>query len=53
MGAWQYISDRLSRSLSYGKSLSYIGRPESASTATGSHKVHGREQERIVKTAFE
>lgn len=53
MGAWQYISDRLSRSLPYGKSLSYVGRPESASTATGSHKVHRREQDKIIRAAFE
>jgi len=53
MGAWTYIHYRMSQNLSFGKSLLYVGRPESSSTATGSYQAHRKEQDRIFKDAFE
>jgi 2-oxoglutarate dehydrogenase complex dehydrogenase (E1) component-like enzyme len=32
--------------------LTYVGRPESASPATGSHHQHEREQQEILRRAF-
>lgn len=52
MGAWTYIRPILDTRLGGGRSLSYIGRPASASTATGSLKVHLAEQEDIVRRVF-
>lgn len=52
MGAWGYMQQRMSEQLGPGQRLSYIGRPASAATATGSLKVHNLEQEALVKTAF-
>ncbi|MFN8155185.1 MAG: 2-oxoglutarate dehydrogenase E1 component [Bacteroidia bacterium] len=48
MGAWTYLL-RAFRSVP----LKYIGRPESASPATGSHKQHDREQQAILAAAFQ
>ncbi|MEO5572199.1 MAG: 2-oxoglutarate dehydrogenase E1 component [Bacteroidia bacterium] len=48
MGAWNFLL----RTLKEVK-LRLISRPESASPATGSHKQHEKEQEAIVKKAFE
>jgi 2-oxoglutarate dehydrogenase E1 component len=42
-GGWFFIKDKLSRLLPGEQPLGYIGRPESASTATGLNKVHFRE----------
>jgi 2-oxoglutarate dehydrogenase complex dehydrogenase (E1) component-like enzyme len=36
-----------------GRELRYAGRKESASPATGSHKVHLAEQEALVRSALE
>lgn len=47
MGAWSYLL-RVFKA----KPLRYIGRPESASPATGSHKHHEREQQAILSAAF-
>jgi 2-oxoglutarate dehydrogenase E1 component len=47
MGAWSYLL-RVFKT----KPLRYIGRPESASPATGSHKQHDREQQAILAAAF-
>lgn len=48
MGAWTYLL-RAFRNVP----LKYIGRPESASPATGSHKQHEREQQAILSAAFQ
>ncbi len=50
-GGWMFMQERFSRELP-GVSLSYVGRDEAASPATGSHQVHGREQEEIVQAAL-
>ena len=50
-GAWMFVKDRFERAFP-GMTLSYIGREESASPATGSHSRHEREQEKIVRCAL-
>jgi 2-oxoglutarate dehydrogenase E1 component len=52
MGAWSYVSDRITRVLPEGRSLRYVGRPESASPATGSYRLHEEEQAEFVREAF-
>ena len=48
MGAWNFLLGRL-----YGKvNLKVVARKCSASTATGYKKVHGKEQEELLKKAF-
>jgi 2-oxoglutarate dehydrogenase E1 component len=46
MGAWSYVQPYLERKL--GLDAAYVGRPTSATTATGSPKHHAREQKAIV-----
>ncbi len=50
MGAWAFVCPRLHKLL--GEKPLYIGRPESASPATGFHGRHKEEQERIVDEVF-
>lgn len=55
MGAWAHIalhSGPLIEKLFPGVRLRYIGRPASASPATGSALMHEREQQRLVEAAF-
>ncbi len=53
MGAWIFMRTRLQRILSNeARTLGYAGRPESASTAPGSPKVHLREQAELLELAF-
>ncbi|MEJ2108310.1 MAG: multifunctional oxoglutarate decarboxylase/oxoglutarate dehydrogenase thiamine pyrophosphate-binding subunit/dihydrolipoyllysine-residue succinyltransferase subunit [Acidobacteriota bacterium] len=52
-GAWNFINRRIAQSLSFGKSLRYVGRSESSSPATGSHKAHRKQQDKILEEAFE
>ncbi len=49
MGAWTFMEPRL-RALGYG--IEYVGRDASASPATGSLKVHQREQKELVEAAL-
>ncbi|MGQ9925882.1 MAG: 2-oxoglutarate dehydrogenase E1 component [Chloroflexaceae bacterium] len=51
MGAWSYIAPRLRALLPASLPLSYVGRPESASTAEGIHSAHVVEQQRILREA--
>ncbi len=51
-GAWMYIRDEISACLSEQQKLSYIGRPASASPATGFAKVHAIEQAALVNRAL-
>ncbi|MGB9633524.1 MAG: 2-oxoglutarate dehydrogenase E1 component, partial [Chloroflexaceae bacterium] len=44
MGAWNYIAPKLRALLPPSLPLSYVGRPESASTAEGIHSAHVVEQ---------
>lgn len=48
MGAWSYMEPRLHSVLPEGTDLSYIGRPERSSTATGEPEFHKQEQKRII-----
>jgi len=52
MGAWSFVSDRIARALPEGRSVRYAGRPESASPATGSYRLHEEEQAEFVREAF-
>ncbi len=47
-GAWSYIA-----TFHDDLGLKYVGRPASASPATGFSKVHAKEQDKLVATAFE
>jgi 2-oxoglutarate decarboxylase len=52
MGAWSVMRRRLPGIMPDHLDLTYIGRPERASTAEGYSVAHIREQERIVLTAL-
>jgi 2-oxoglutarate decarboxylase len=52
MGAWSYVEPRLREILPEGVSLSYAGRVESPSPATGSHELHVLEEKRILESAI-
>jgi 2-oxoglutarate dehydrogenase E1 component len=49
MGGWSFIDPRL-RDLGY--SFQYVGRDSSASPATGSRRIHLREQQELVEAAL-
>jgi len=49
-GAWNFIHDLLAKIT--GRYPRYVGRPRSAATAVGSHRLHKVEQERILEEAF-
>jgi 2-oxoglutarate dehydrogenase E1 component len=53
MGAWMYVQPRLNQLLPSGSQLTYVGRPERASTAEGSASNHAREQARIISQALD
>jgi 2-oxoglutarate dehydrogenase E1 component len=50
-GAWSFV-DRRIESVAGGRRPRYIGRPDSAATATGSYKRHNEEQKRLVEAAL-
>jgi 2-oxoglutarate dehydrogenase E1 component len=53
MGPWRFVSDWFAPLLApMRRKLQYIGRPESASPATGSKKRHDQEQADLVSTAL-
>jgi 2-oxoglutarate dehydrogenase complex dehydrogenase (E1) component-like enzyme len=52
MGAWGFVAERLGDELPPGKRLRYVGRPRSASPATGSNRRHVAEQEAVVTEVF-
>jgi 2-oxoglutarate dehydrogenase E1 component len=52
MGAWRYIRHRWDEATCGQWPLEYVGRPESASTASGSHAAHDREQKELLDRAF-
>jgi 2-oxoglutarate dehydrogenase E1 component len=52
MGAWPFLHERLA-SLAGTRTLRYVGRPISASPATGSHHRHEEQQMALVKAALE
>ena len=57
MGAWTYMQPRLTEILADFEmsqvSVSYAGRTERASPATGSEKVHQYEQAELVQSAYD
>jgi 2-oxoglutarate decarboxylase len=50
MGAWRYMQLNAQRRL--GVALRSVAREESASPATGSLKIHQREQAALLEAAF-
>jgi 2-oxoglutarate dehydrogenase E1 component len=52
MGGWSFMEPRLLRMLGATQTLRYIGRPASASPATGSHTIHQMEQQQLVREAL-
>lgn len=50
MGAWPFLRFELGKHL--GREPLYIGRPAAAAPATGSHRIHGEEQKKIIEAAF-
>ncbi len=56
MGGWTYMDRRIEAVLAgldiKAKRPRYVGRPESAATATGSYKRHNAEQKRLVDAAL-
>ncbi|HEX5585980.1 MAG TPA: multifunctional oxoglutarate decarboxylase/oxoglutarate dehydrogenase thiamine pyrophosphate-binding subunit/dihydrolipoyllysine-residue succinyltransferase subunit [Acidimicrobiia bacterium] len=52
MGAWTFVFSRLSPALEGRASLHHLARDSSASPASGSVKVHDREQRELLAAAF-
>jgi 2-oxoglutarate dehydrogenase complex dehydrogenase (E1) component-like enzyme len=53
MGPWRFVQEQVQPLLAETRRvLGYIGRPESAATATGSHRRHTQEQQDIVEQAL-
>jgi len=53
MGPWRFMRERLFPLLEpTGRNVTYVGRPESASPATGSHKRHLKEQTAVIDAAL-
>jgi 2-oxoglutarate dehydrogenase E1 component len=52
MGAWHFVEPRLRRMLAADRRLSYVGRAEAASPASGSYKIHQQEEAELVNRAF-
>ncbi|OAV44017.1 2-oxoglutarate dehydrogenase E1 component [Lewinella sp. 4G2] len=51
-GAWSYISEHFIYNEAIGRKLTYVGRPATASPATGYKKVHEHEQLALIERAF-
>jgi 2-oxoglutarate dehydrogenase E1 component len=51
MGGWGFIRSHLADIV--GTEPAYIGRPEAAAPAVGSHREHKLEQERVIAEAFQ
>lgn len=52
MGAWRYIDPHIRAIAPNGVSVTYNGRPERSSTASGYQKVHTFEQQQIISLAL-
>ena len=52
MGAWPFLHERLGALTSANQTLRYVGRPISASPATGSHHRHEEQQQALVVAAI-
>lgn len=54
MGAWRFVHEQVQPLLAASRRLlEYVGRPESPSPATGSHKRHLIEQQELIERAFQ
>jgi 2-oxoglutarate dehydrogenase E1 component len=53
MGAWTFVRERLQNALLPSQKLAYAGRPESASPAVGSMRIHKEEQADLLASAFQ
>jgi 2-oxoglutarate dehydrogenase E1 component len=53
MGGWTFVRERLRRALGEGQQLVYAGRPESASPAVGSPRLHKEGQSALLRAALE
>ena len=53
MGAWSYMLERLPSLLGPDRTLRYAGRDEAASPATGSYRMHAKEQAALIAALFE
>jgi 2-oxoglutarate dehydrogenase E1 component len=53
MGGWSYLQPRLAEHLRSGQKLLVVSRAAAASPASGSLKVHQREQEELLSRALE
>jgi 2-oxoglutarate dehydrogenase E1 component len=51
-GAWSFVRPRVEGVLPHRASLTYVGRGEAASPATGSHAAHQAEEEGLVAAAL-
>ena len=51
-GCWTFMESRVRELLPAGTTLSYVGRDEAASPATGSHKMHEVEEEEVLSAAL-
>ena len=51
-GAWAYISEKFAYDAAYDHKITYVGRPATASPATGYKKIHVAEQTALVERAF-
>ena len=52
MGAWSFVAEPIAACLSDGQTLTYAGRPASASPATGSFARHQQEQGTLLRQAL-
>jgi 2-oxoglutarate dehydrogenase E1 component len=52
MGAWPFLHERLAALIGVNRTLRYVGRPISASPATGSHHRHEEQQQALVASAI-
>jgi 2-oxoglutarate dehydrogenase E1 component len=52
MGGWTFVRERIQDALLPSQQLGYAGRPESASTAVGSLRLHKEQQATLVAVAF-
>jgi 2-oxoglutarate dehydrogenase E1 component len=51
-GAWPFLHERLAALIGANRTLRYVGRPISASPATGSHHRHEEQQQALVAAAI-
>lgn len=52
MGAWRYIDPNIRSAAPKGVEVSYTGRPERSSPASGYQHIHTFEQQKIIQTAL-